>query len=94
MNTQERLSSQEQVAEGDMVREEMHTRMVDSWLSAPLLRPSSSRMTIFQRCHVLRRLGWRAKFGGQIARSLNRVQRGVLCKVHPTPSGYPSHILT
>lgn len=46
--------------------------MVESWLRAPLLWPSSSRMTVFQRCHVLRRLGWRARLGGQIARSLSR----------------------
>ncbi len=45
--------------------------MVDSWLIAPLLWPSNSRMTVFQRCHVLSRLGWSAKFGGQIARSLS-----------------------
>lgn len=44
--------------------------MVESWLSAPLLCPSSSRMTVFQRCHVLSRRGCSARLGGQIARSL------------------------
>ena len=63
--------------------------MVDSWLRAPLLRPSSSRMTIFQRCHVLRRHGWRARLGGQIARSLSRVKNCEL-KLQHTLIGYPS----
>ena len=54
--------------------------MVESWLSAPLLWPSSSRMTVFQRCQVLSRLGWSAKFGGQIARSLSR-HAGLLCNI-------------
>lgn len=53
-----------------------HTKMVESWLSAPLLRPSSSRMTVFQRCHVLSCLGWSARFGGQIARSLIALHKG------------------
>lgn len=50
--------------------------MVESWLSAPLLRPSSSRMTVFHRCHVLSRLGWSARLGGQIARSLITLHKG------------------
>ena len=63
--------------------------MVDSWLRAPLLWPSSSRMTVFQRCHVLRRLGWRARLGGQIARSLSRLAAvGVVQEPQHIMAGY------
>lgn len=63
--------------------------MVDSWLRAPLFRPSSSRRTVFQRCHVLSRRGCRARLGGQIAKSLHASALATQPSVHlltPRPS--------